>query len=195
MPAVHALRVQGPDSTDTSGDPLPVNLQTSGAPLTSLTSPGSADTILSGAYQGIAVVESPLLYNGVSHDRQRNNNDLTLLASATRTVTTNSADQTNFNARGLIYFLNITANASAAGIRIYVQGKDPVSGNYFYMHADPTAVTTTGVFGYSCYPGASSAGGNVSILGIVCVPRIWRCQVIHLDASNVTYSVGCSLIV
>jgi hypothetical protein len=136
-----------------------------------------------------------LLFNGATWDRRRGNLDLTLLASAARTATTASPDQTNHNNRGVQAILNVTANASAGGIKLTVQGKDPVSGNYYDLTAAPTAVTTTGTFVYELCLGVGAASGGVTQRTSGALPRTWRVLVTHADASSVTYSVGASLIV
>src|SRR5579871_3766078 len=76
------------------------------------------------------------------------NQDMTLLASAARTATTNSAPQTNQNARGVLVYLNVTAASGTGGLRLAVQAQDPVSGNYININLLPTAVTATGLTAY-----------------------------------------------
>jgi hypothetical protein len=141
-------------------------------------------------YAGVA----PFALNGVTWDRLRNNNDVTALSSAARTATTSSADQTNYNARGLAVFLNVTAASGSGGLQVRVQGKDPVSGNYFNLNAAPTAITATGQYAYALYPGAATAAGDVQQTTQQVLPRTFRITVTHGDGSSYTYSVGYSLI-
>ena len=58
---------------------------------------------------GFAPVIVPLLYNNNTWDRFRNNAEITLLESATRNSDTASPYQTNYNARGVVIYLNVTA--------------------------------------------------------------------------------------
>lgn len=48
------------------------------------------------------------LFNGSTFDRARNNEEVVALASAARTVDTNTATLTNYNGRGLLALLNVT---------------------------------------------------------------------------------------
>jgi hypothetical protein len=137
----------------------------------------------------------PALYNGSQHEAARANVEGTLLASATRTADTATADQTNHNGRGVILFLNVTAASGTGGVRAIVQGKDPVSGTYTpSFGATPTFRTATGVYVYVYYPGAAGVGGLDQTSQTV-LPRTWRALVQHGDASNYTYSLGFSAIV
>ena len=76
-----------------------------------------------------------------------------------------------------------------------VQGKDPVSGVYYNLYADPTAVTATGIKVYEVAPGASSAGaGDVATRVSGQLPRTWRVSVLVGDSSSYTYSIGAVVI-
>jgi hypothetical protein len=139
---------------------------------------------------------SELLFNGASYDHKRGNIELTLLASAARTSTTASADQTNYNGTRIQVILNVTANASVAGIQLQIQGKDPISGNYFYLTPAPSAVTGTGTFVYELCPGepVGAAGAGITQRTSGVLPRTFRVNVTHGDASSVTYSVAAALL-
>jgi len=54
-----------------------------------------------------------LQFNGSSYERQRGNTEGALLASSVRATDTNSANQTNYNARGVIIYINV--DIAAAG--------------------------------------------------------------------------------
>jgi hypothetical protein len=119
------------------------------------------------------------------------NQDLTLLASATRTSTTSSPDQVNISGVGLVVYLNVSGASGTGGLTVFLQGKDPVSGNYFTLDHATAAVTANGQYLYSLYPGLSAEGtqGWSAVL-----PATWRVQVQHGDSSNYTYSVGASVL-
>ena len=121
------------------------------------------------------------------------NQDLTLLASAARTTTTTSADQTNQNARGVVVYVNVTAASGTGGLQLAIQGKDPVSGGYKTLNTLPTAITATGLYVYELYPGCSTTGNLAAVYAQV-LPRTWRIQMNAGDGSSYTYSIGCSLI-
>jgi hypothetical protein len=60
--------------------------------------------------------------------RYRNNHEVTVLASAARTASVNSSDQTNFNARGVVVVVDITAGGGAGSLTVKLTGKDTLSG-------------------------------------------------------------------
>lgn len=119
------------------------------------------------------------------------NQDLTLLPSATRTTTTNSADQSNTNGCGVVVYVNISSASGTGGLTVVIQGKDPASGNYVVILTASAALTTTGAYYYEIYPGITT-GGRTSASTML--PTTWRVQVQHGDSSNYTYSVGASVI-
>jgi hypothetical protein len=150
-----------------------------------------------GGNTGRAALVALTGYNGTgtaAWDRWANNQDLTLLASAARTATTNTADQTNANGKGVVVYLAITAASGTGGLQVSIQGKDPVSGNYFLLATLGAAVTTTGNKAYMFYPGAAS-GGSLQAGAQMVLPRTWRVQIVHGDGTSYTYSVGCSVVV
>lgn len=132
-------------------------------------------------------------FNGVSWDRVYNNTQGTLLVSAARTAGANSATQTNFNARGVLIILNVTAASGTGGLQAVVYTLDPVSGQSVLLYAPPTAITVAGTYAYMVYPGASGAtAGNqrVNVVSGVALPRQWFVGVGVGDSSSYTYSVG-----
>jgi hypothetical protein len=143
------------------------------------------------------------LFNGTTWDRARGVTEGTLLASAARTTTTNSADQTNYNATGVVISVDFTATPNnAETITVSLQAKDPVSAKYVTITAF-TALTasalgatpTTETYLYSLYPGAletaATAKHEVQALAL---PRTWRVAMTHSAGGSWTYSVGYSLI-
>ena len=99
-----------------------------------------------------------MLFNGTTWDPEQGTVEGTALASAARTANTTSSTLTNYNCRGVKLWLNVTAASGTGGLTLYLQGKDPISGNWTYdsgAGGQPT-VTTTGVWGYEFGPGASA---------------------------------------
>lgn len=119
------------------------------------------------------------------------NNEGVALASAVRAGTTNSADFTNYRARGILLYFNVTVVPGTDTVQCVLQYKDPASGLYMNAHA-PTAVSTTGLRVYSTYPGAGA--GNLTAGVSIPVPRTWRVSVVHSAGTSFTYSVGYALI-
>lgn len=133
------------------------------------------------------------LWNGSSLDRERANTEGTLLASAARTSTTVSSNQTNYNARGAIIYVNVTNASGTGGLTFFIYAVDPVSGASRVIAQQTTAKTANGCYTMEYYPGASSGGlFDSTTQGVL--PRTWYVQITHGDASSYTYSVGYSLI-
>ncbi len=148
---------------------------------------------LDGANNALVVAALRQQFNGAAWENQAGNQELTLLPSAVRSATIATPDQVNYNWRGVLVWLNITAASGTGGLTLRVQGKDPASGSYFSLHAAPAAVIATGMQVYALYPGVT--GGAVSQPTQIVLPRTWRVQVTHGDASSYSYSVGASLVV
>jgi hypothetical protein len=135
-----------------------------------------------------------MLYNGATYDLQRGNTQGTLLASAARTSSTSSPDQTNHNAKGVVLILNVTAVSGTGGLVVRFYGKDPVSGGSYQLSADPPAITAAGVYAFELYPAISSATGSIKQAISSILPRTWMAQVATVDATSYTYSLSNSLI-
>jgi hypothetical protein len=145
---------------------------------------------------GVVVAGQNLLFDGggLSWNFARGNFSGTAIASGARTGTNNSSDLVSHNARGVVIMLNVTS-AGTGSIQANVQGKDPVSGGYYLLAANPTAVTSAALFVYEFYPGASSAAaGGVTVRTACVLPRTFRVIVTHGNANSITYSVGYSLL-
>ena len=123
------------------------------------------------------------------------NTEVTLLASAARTASTSSSDQTNFGARGVIITLDVTAISATPSITLAVEHKDSVASNYEKL-LDATAVTATGTHTYIVYPGAdTTAREDVVEASGWPIGRTWRVTVTHADADSITYSVAASYVI
>jgi hypothetical protein len=140
----------------------------------------NADGQATGILGLLGIENRAQLFNGATFDRQRGNTEFTILASAVRSASNNSADFTNYNSTRLFAFLNITAVPGADTITVAIQSKDPVSGNY----ATTLSGTAQGAVGLSVIP--------TTAIGVI-VPRTFRVLVSHSGAGNFTYSIGgCS---
>ena len=136
-------------------------------------------------------------YNGATYDRLRNNLEGTILASAARTSSAISATQINYNHRGVILGLNVTAASGTGGLQLKVWAIDPVTGSLIGGEYAKTGLyTTTGHRTLILYPGAAGGGSpNAGVtFGQAPLPRKWAIEVYHGDGSSYTYSVSYSLI-
>lgn len=161
----------------------------------------------SGIADGLAGARTPVsghyATNESTWDRWRNNTQGTLLASAARVITTASPDQTNYNARGVQVFCNVTGNPGGAEtLTVQLQVKDSVGAGY-YTVATSGAISvfgagaaSTGLEVIDLFPGAAEtaalAGWTTQGLQL---PRTWRVNVAHSASGSWTYSVSASLTV
>lgn len=133
------------------------------------------------------------LFNGATLDAMRGNVEGTVLASAQRTASNNSADQVNHNAAGVLVYCNVTNVPGVDTVQFIVQVKDPVSGTYINLVTD-TAVAASGMRALLVYPGAGAASGDINAVRNGPLPRTWRVRVVHSGSGQFTYSVGYCLI-
>lgn len=132
------------------------------------------------------------LFNGLTWDRERGNVEGTLLASAARTATVQSADQTNYNGRGLILFVNVSSTTATPEITPELQIKDSISGQYFTVWTAAAALSATGQYAYLFVPGG--AQGSYTEAVNIAIGRSWRLEMNHVDADSISYSVSCSIL-
>lgn len=114
-----------------------------------------------------------------------------LVTLTTASTGGNSADQTNNNGRGVSLAVNISAiSGTGATLTITVQGKDPVSGNYYNIFA-AGGLTTTGTTAIQVYPGITTATNA----GSAVLPRTWRVlYAITGTTPSVTATISASVI-
>lgn len=128
-------------------------------------------------------------YNENYDDRWRNNTQVPLLTSASRTATNSTPDQTNYNACGLHVVLDVTV-AGTGSITLEIDEKDPTSGKYIPILTG-VAVTSVSTTVYKVFPGATAVANSVAN---DIVPRTYRVTVTHNNSNAITYSVGASLV-
>jgi hypothetical protein len=129
-------------------------------------------------------------YNGTNWDFNRNNSDLgAIITASSATTTQTSADQTNFNGRGVIMVVNVTS-AGTGSITCEIDGKDGASSSYPSLLTG-AAITTNSTNVYTVYPGAP-ATANVSANSPV--PRTFRAKCTANNANAMTYTVGINVI-
>lgn len=132
-------------------------------------------------------------FNGATFDYWRNNFEAIVLASAARTADTDSADQINYNAKGLALLLNVTAVSSGQINGLLIKAR--VGSSYVTIYQFTSlAISTTGQRAFLIYPGAASAGSWTAAPLQGVIPRNWRLTVDHNDANSITYDVVASYI-
>jgi hypothetical protein len=123
----------------------------------------------------------------------------TVSASTARTATWNSGDLNNNEHRGIMVVVRVTTGSATPSVVPSIQGKDPVSGAYFQLHADIAAITATTAttFVYVLYPGVeeTEGTGGVTQMESGVLPKTFRILFTHGDADSITYSVSACLLV
>lgn len=153
----------------------------------------SSDGQTPGSVAGIMTGDISLLFNGTSLDRRRGNLDTSLVTLSGTSASGNTADQTNYNGRGLQLGVNITAiSGTSPTLQVTVQGKDVASGVYYTL-LQSASLTTTGFTQMTVYPGAP-ATSNVSSPQVL--PRTYRiAYTIGGSGPSVSATIGASIIV
>lgn len=113
-----------------------------------------------------------------------------VMASAARTATSQSDEQTNRNARGCHVIVDVTAVTATPSVVFTIQGKCPVS-NKWYDILVSAAITATGTTVLKVYPGIVAAA-NAAASDIL--PATWRVKHTHGDADSITFSVGVNYV-
>lgn len=161
-----------------------------------VTSSANVDAVSNTAV-GLLTNSRNFTFNESTFDRLRGNTQTTILASAARTITTLSPTQTNYNAKGIIVYLNITAASGTGGLIPRIYGVDPVAGIALVsLVTDIAPITATGLYAIELSPGATgttTVGMKARAAGTL--PRSFVVGINVGDASSYTYSVGCALII
>lgn len=146
---------------------------------------GAGASSISNTYLGYALNTNAVLiaHNGATNDTWRNNTEVTVLASAARTASENSADITVYNGAMLAVFLDVTAvSGTSPTLDVTVKVKDVASGKYFVIgtFTQATAVTKQAIF--------IGGGADVEF-----ATRTYRVEcVIAGTTPSFTFSVGAS---
>lgn len=119
-----------------------------------------------------------------------NNEARSLLASAARTATVATSDQSNTQHRGVVVIIDATAASATPSVVATIQGKDEISGVYYAILAS-AAITGTGTTVLRVFPGATAAT-NVTANDVL--PSTWRVNLVHADTDSITYTVAAQLI-
>jgi hypothetical protein len=169
---------------------LLVGIRSSAGGEPTVLAPGSDGSGIYGNF-GIEAVALPYLWNETTGDRQRGNVERTLLASASRSVTTNSPDQVNYNGKRLALIVDVSVPGTGS-ITPGLHVKDPVSGNYVTIWTAAAAITTQVTRAYLFEPGCSG-GSWTEILGFA-IPRTFRAVITANNGNAITYSVAAAIL-
>lgn len=108
----------------------------------------------------------------------------------------NSADLSNTDWRGVNVVVNVTAiTGTTPTLTVSIQGKDPVSGQYYTLVTNGSAINATGTFVFSVYPGGPTSTSSPAFSTASPLPRTWRIlYAIGGTTPAVTATMSASLI-
>lgn len=129
-------------------------------------------------------------YNSSTYDLYRNNEEATLLASASRTTTQTGADITNYNGLAAVVVVLDMTTVGTGSVTLTIEGKDTASGKYYTLLAG-AAVVTNSTNRYMVSPHIAAAANAIAM---DILPRKFRINVTANNANAATYSVGYNLI-
>ncbi len=116
--------------------------------------------------------------------------DRSILSSAARTATTNSPDIVNYDHKGIMLLLNVTANPGGV-VTLLLSVEAKIGGVYRALTAfTVTAAATNANYAYTLLPGAAetAAIANHEVQALP-IPRVFRVTVTHSAAGSWTYAV------
>ena len=143
---------------------------------------------------GLIITSLEYIFNDTTWDRYRGNVEGVILASAARTAAINSSDITNYNAKYLTLFVNITAVTSSPALTISVEWKDSISDTYEPIFTAAAATSSTGEFIYQLGPGlVAGTGGGYDDTEAIIIPRTFRVAVAVANSNSATYSISYGL--
>jgi hypothetical protein len=120
-----------------------------------------------------------------------------IFASAARTASPTSVEFYVADHSSALLVVDVTAGAATPSVVPSIEGYDPVSGNWFQLHENISAITSTSAATYSYLLGnfeeTEGTGGHDMILNGALTRRC-RVKMTHADADSLTYSVGLTLI-
>ena len=142
------------------------------------------------------IIASNLMgFDGTNWQKWNNNTEGTLLASAARTATTYSTDQTNYNHKGIYIFINVSAIVTAPSITVRLSMKDSISGLYGAITAVSAPITAVGNYIVALHPALIDTAGVYHLACDGLLPRTWRLRIAHVNSNSITYSVSYALTV
>ncbi len=156
---------------------------------------GPAGFSLDDSATGRPMASLMMAHNGINNEMNfwRNNIEITLLASASRTTETNSTDQINYNGTGLILYIDFATEVSSVTLTPNLQIKDSISNAYSTIWSASANLTAVGDTTYLFTPGG--AAGSYTEAVNLRIPRTWRFQMGVGNTDQAGYSVSAVVLV
>lgn len=168
---------------------LPVVLKIPGA----TESVGLQGTVANGLLVDVSRVQGQLVVqnqrkNGAAWEDVHNNEEVLVAVEAARSATFLSDALTNYNARGVLVCVDVTAAAGGQITGIEIIGV-LASREVKLYEVTALNVIAAGFLTFLVYPGASTAGALTAPPISGNIPRNWKLKVVHGNASSITYRV------
>lgn len=113
-----------------------------------------------------------------------------LAPSAARIADATFVGPLNYESKGLILIIDVTAIVDTPSVVFTIQGVDPASGKTWTILAS-AAIVGTGTTVLRVYPGLTPAA---NLVASDIMPVQWQVLADHNDADSITYSLGAVLI-
>lgn len=128
--------------------------------------------------------------NGIYEVTHGNYDTGALITQTNATAGTSSADQINYNGRGVVCIINVTTlTGTSPTVLMQINFKDQVSGQYV-GGINTATLSAPGSQFMQVYPGATASGATPYVL-----PRDWRVSTVTGGTvTALTDTVGCSVI-
>jgi len=119
-----------------------------------------------------------------------------LLALAVRAASTAAPLTINYNARGILLAVYVTANPGGGEtLTPQIRTSDVTTGNEGPLWGAAVAINGNGRYNYLLYPGIGAAADGINDTSDFILPRRWQAYFTHSAAGNWTYSCGAEVLV
>ncbi len=142
--------------------------------------PDQGDTVLS------VNIPFNFIHSELGWNPENGNYSQVALASAARTVATDSDDLINYNARGVIIVIDVSSITATPILTASIQLKAATPSTYFTIWTAAATITTQTMVAYQFMPGAA-VGSYTESVNLV-VPKDWRLHIAVADTDSATYS-------
>lgn len=147
-----------------------------------------------GAYESGGNLDAINTAISALNTKNANSDNVTVLSVASGTTTQTSTDQANVNFRGAYIIVNVTTlTGTSPTLTPKIQGKDPVSGQYFSLLLATAAISAAGTFVYLIYPNAAAGAQGVTQSSGFSLPAHWNiAMTAGGTVTNEAYTVSAS---
>ena len=150
--------------------------------------------------EGVSNPTAPLVgacglhWNGSGWDREAAGITAVALSLAARTTAQTVTGLKSYGCKGLGLILYMSVSGGTGGLSPFVSVLEPSSGVYVQIVPTPTAVTGTGYYNYTLYPGASLSLSGITTWSMPLIGETFSINVAVGNANSYTYSLSYTLL-